>query len=205
MKILKCKKTSNVTWRENSECLREWKWKVEPRFSCRISTSQTLLALSTLAIHGSSFILSLSPSCTEFFVLLCVCVCVLIVRSDIDLLRTGLFGREPPPVYVMRAFLLLLRLRAFLLQLLPLELRPPVLKPHFYLSFCEAEAVCELFPLRSDHIMVFLKGVFEAQQLRRRESCPDSFRLSSQRVVQKETLWTCFITLKPVSQVSISV
>ncbi|MEQ2194455.1 hypothetical protein XENOCAPTIV_029608 [Xenoophorus captivus] len=33
----------------------------------------------------------------------------------------------------MRAFLLLLRLRALLLQLLPLELRPSVLKPDFYL------------------------------------------------------------------------
>lgn len=57
----------------------------------------------------------------------------LIVRSDVDLLRTLLLGREPPAVDVMRAFLLLLRLGALLLQLLPLELRPPVLEPDFYL------------------------------------------------------------------------
>lgn len=52
-----------------------------------------------------------------------------------------------------------------------------------YLSFCEAKAVCELFPLCSDHIMVFLKSVFEPQKLRRWKSCPDSFGLSGQRVV----------------------
>lgn len=58
----------------------------------------------------------------------------LIVRSDINFLWARLFSRQSPPVYVMRSFLLLLRLGALLLQLLSLELRPPVLKPHFYLK-----------------------------------------------------------------------
>lgn len=60
-------------------------------------------------------------------------VFILIVRSDINFLRARLFSRQSPPVYVMRSFLLLLRLRALLFQLLSLELRPSVLKPHFYL------------------------------------------------------------------------
>lgn len=62
-----------------------------------------------------------------------------------------------------------------------------------YLSFCEAKAVGELFSLCSDHVMVFLKRVFEPQELRGGESCPDSFGLSGQRVVQKKALWTRFI------------
>lgn len=41
--------------------------------------------------------------------------------------------------------------------------------------------------------MVLLKRVFEPQELRRGKSCPDSFGLSGQRVVQKEALWTRFI------------
>lgn len=61
-------------------------------------------------------------------------VSFLIVRSDINFLWARLFSRQSPPVYVMRSFLLLLRLGALLLQLLSLELRPPVLKPHFYLQ-----------------------------------------------------------------------
>lgn len=105
----------------------------------------------------------------------------------------------------MRTFLLLLRLRALLLQLLPLELRPSVLKPNFYLSFCEAKAVRELFPLGSYDIMVFLKGVLESQQLRRGESRPNTLGFSSQRVVQKETLRTRFISLEAMAQVSVSV
>lgn len=40
---------------------------------------------------------------------------VLIVRGDIDFLRAPLLSCHPPPVYVMRSFLLLLRLRALLL------------------------------------------------------------------------------------------
>lgn len=66
--------------------------------------------------------------------IVCFCFCFLIVRSDIDFLWARLFSRQSPPVYVMRSFLLLLRLGALLLQLLSLELRPPVLKPHFYLK-----------------------------------------------------------------------
>ena len=41
--------------------------------------------------------------------------------------------------------------------------------------------------------MVFLERVFEPQELRRWKSCPDSFGLSGQRVVQKEALRTRFI------------
>lgn len=128
-----------------------------------------------------------------------------VVRRDVYFLRARLLRGQPPPVYVMRAFLFLLRLGALLLQLLPLELRPSVLKPNFYLSFCEAKAVCELFPLGSHHVVVFLKGVFEPQQLRRGERRSDPFGFSGQRVVQKETLWTRFISLKAVTQVSVSV
>lgn len=62
-----------------------------------------------------------------------------------------------------------------------------------YLSFCEAKAVGELFSLSSDDVMVFLKRVFEPQELRRGKCCPDSFGLSGQRVVQKKALWTRFI------------
>lgn len=65
-----------------------------------------------------------------------------------------------------------------------------------YLSFCEAKAVGELLSFCSHHIMVFLERVFEPQELRRRKRCPDSFGLSGQRVVQKEALWTRFITWK---------
>lgn len=128
-----------------------------------------------------------------------------VVRCDVYFLRARLLRGHPPPVYVMRAFLFLLRLGALLLQLLSLELRPSVLKPNFYLSFCEAKAVCELLPLGSDNVMVFLKGVLQPQQLRRGESRSDPFGFSGQRVVQKETLWTRFISLKPVAQISVSV
>lgn len=65
-----------------------------------------------------------------------------------------------------------------------------------YLSFCEAKAVGELFSFCSHHVMVFLKRVFEPQELRRWKSCPDSFGLSGQRVVQKKALRTRFITWK---------
>lgn len=65
-----------------------------------------------------------------------------------------------------------------------------------YLSFCEAKAVGELLPLCSHHVMVFLKRVFEPQELRRWKRCPDPFGLSGQRVVQKEALWTRFVTCK---------
>lgn len=128
-----------------------------------------------------------------------------VVRCDVYFLRARLLRGQPPPVYVMRAFLFLLRLGALLFQLLPLELRPSVLKPNFYLSFCEAKAVCELFPLGSNHVMVFLEGVFEPQQLRRRERRSDPLGFSGQRIVQKKALWTRFISLKPVAQVSVSV
>lgn len=63
-----------------------------------------------------------------------------------------------------------------------------------YLSFCEAEAVGELFPLRSHHVMVLLERVFEPQQLRGRERRPDPFGLPGQRVVQKKALRTRFVT-----------
>lgn len=53
--------------------------------------------------------------------------------------------------------------------------------------------------------MVFLKGVLEPQQLRRGERRTDPFRFSRQRVVQKETLRTRFISLEAVAQVSVSV
>lgn len=61
------------------------------------------------------------------------CLFILIVRSDINFLWTRLFRRHSPPVYVMRSLLLLLRVGTLLLQLLTLEFRPSVLKPHFYL------------------------------------------------------------------------
>jgi len=57
----------------------------------------------------------------------------LIVRRDVDFLWAGLFGGDSPPVNVMSPFFLLLWVRTFLFQLLPLELCPSVLKPHFYL------------------------------------------------------------------------
>lgn len=53
-----------------------------------------------------------------------------VVRRDVDLLGTRLLGGQAPAVDVVRALLLLLGIGPFLLQLLPLELRPPVLEPH---------------------------------------------------------------------------
>lgn len=80
------------------------------------------------------FVLSRHPLSMSSFSQSDVYIVFLIVRSDINFLRARLFRRQSPPVYVMRSFLLLLRLRALLLQLLSLELSPPVLKPHFYLE-----------------------------------------------------------------------
>lgn len=90
----------------------------------------------SLCLYGIHRFLHLDAST---FTWMCVFVCkyvkscVLIVRSDVNLLGARLFSRQSPPVYVMRSFLLLLRLGALLLQLLTLELRSPVLKPDFYL------------------------------------------------------------------------
>lgn len=41
--------------------------------------------------------------------------------------------------------------------------RPQPSPPPPYLSFREAEAVCQLLSLRSHHIMVLLKGMFQSQ------------------------------------------
>lgn len=63
-----------------------------------------------------------------------------------------------------------------------------------YLSFCEAEAVRELLPLCSNHVVVFFKRVLEPEQLRRRKRRADPFGLPGERVVQKETLRTRFVS-----------
>lgn len=85
------------------------------------------VVLSRLQKHLESF---------YFFVFLLIWVVsfFLIVRRDVYFLGTRLFCREPPPVHVMRAFLFLLRVRAFLLQFLSLKFRSSVLKPNFDLS-----------------------------------------------------------------------
>lgn len=58
----------------------------------------------------------------------------LIIRGDIDVFPVGLLRGNAPPVDVVRALLLLLRLWSFLLQLLPFVLCPPVLEPHLHLA-----------------------------------------------------------------------
>lgn len=68
------------------------------------------------------------------------------------------------------------------------------LQSRAHLSFREAEAVGELLPFRSHHVVVFLERVFQPQQLRGRKRRADSFGLSGQRVVQKEALRTRFVT-----------
>lgn len=85
------------------------------------------LAFFTLSLSLHGILYPCPPSLRLLYSLF------LIVRSDINFLWAGLFSRQSPSVYVMRSLLLLLRLRAFLFQLLSFELRPPVLKPHFYL------------------------------------------------------------------------
>lgn len=58
----------------------------------------------------------------------------LVVGGDVDVFSARLLGGEAPSVDVMGTFLLLLRVRPFLLQLLPFVFRPPVLEPHFHLG-----------------------------------------------------------------------
>lgn len=58
----------------------------------------------------------------------------LVVGGDVDVFSARLLGGEAPSVDVMGTFLLLLRIRPFLLQLLPFVFRPPVLEPHFHLG-----------------------------------------------------------------------
>lgn len=58
----------------------------------------------------------------------------LVIGGDVDVLPVGLLRGNAPPVDVMGALLLLLRLGPFLLQLLPLVLCPPVLEPHLHLG-----------------------------------------------------------------------
>lgn len=85
--------------------------------------------LSRLQKHLESFIFDSLFVWVVFFLSF-----FLIVRRDVYFLRTWLFCREPPPVHVMRAFLFLLRVRAFLLEFLTLKFRSSVLKPNFDLS-----------------------------------------------------------------------
>lgn len=61
----------------------------------------------------------------------------LVVGGDVDVFSARLLGGEAPSVDVVGAFLLLVRVRPFLLQLLPFVFRPPVLEPHFHLGESE--------------------------------------------------------------------
>lgn len=58
----------------------------------------------------------------------------LVIGGDVDVLPVGLLRGDAPPVDVVGALLLLLRLRPLFLQLLPLVLCPPVLEPHLHLG-----------------------------------------------------------------------
>lgn len=58
----------------------------------------------------------------------------LVIGGDIDVLPVGLLRGNAPPVDVVGALLLLLRLGPLFLQLLPLVLCPPVLEPHLHLG-----------------------------------------------------------------------
>lgn len=72
---------------------------------------------------------------------------------------------------------LLLGLGLFLL-LHPLVLRSAILEPHFYLRFRQRQRLRQLLPLRADDVVIFLKGVFQFQQLTRTEGRPYSLRFS---------------------------
>ncbi len=62
---------------------------------------------------------------------------VLGIRHDIYVLRTGLFGGNPPAVGVVVPLLLLSALWTLFFQLLSLILGPAVLEPHFHLRGAE--------------------------------------------------------------------
>lgn len=65
----------------------------------------------------------------------------LVVGGDVDVFSARLLGGEAPSVDVVGTFLLLIRIGAFLLQLLPFVFRPPVLEPDFYLGERERRAL----------------------------------------------------------------
>lgn len=66
---------------------------------------------------------------------------VLGIRHDIYVLRSGLFGGNPPAVNVVVSLLLLCALWALFLQLLSLILGPAVLKPHLHLMGAEDQDI----------------------------------------------------------------
>ena len=65
----------------------------------------------------------------------------LVVGGDVDVFSARLLGGEAPSVDVVGAFLLLVRVGSFLLQLLPFVFRPPVLEPDFHLGERERRAL----------------------------------------------------------------
>lgn len=91
------------------------------------------------------------------------------------------------PLYVGIQTWTLLCLSALSVGLICLRLLPScVLRPHLCLR--QAQTVGQLFPLRSHHVVVLLKGSLQAQQLRRREGRSDAFRFPCKWTVEKETV-----------------
>lgn len=63
-----------------------------------------------------------------------------------------------------------------------------------YLGFAQAQAVGQLLPLGSDHVVVLLEGSLQAEQLRRREGRPDALGLPGEGAVQEQAVLGHLVT-----------
>lgn len=70
-----------------------------------------------------------------------------------------------------------------------------------YLRLRQTQPAGQLFPLRSDHVVILLKGSFQTEQLRRRERRPDPFRFPGERTVKQQVLWTAVFSWTENTQV----
>lgn len=57
-----------------------------------------------------------------------------------------------------------------------------------HLCFRQAQTVRQLLPLGSDDVVVLLEGSLQAQELGRREGCPDALRLPGKRTVEEQAV-----------------
>lgn len=74
--------------------------------------------------------------------------------------------------------------------------------PQAYLRLGEAQSTGQLLPLRSNHIVILLKGSFQTQQLRGRERRPDAFGFPGERAVQEKVLRTVVLPWKHQRKIS---
>lgn len=64
----------------------------------------------------------------------------------------------------------------------------PSVSHHAYLRLGQTQPAGQLLPLGSDHVVVFLKGSFQTEQLRGRERRPDPFGFPGERAVEQQVL-----------------